>query len=184
MSPTVSLRHLGKIGIATALLALAAACASTSGYRPASGSGIGYSDQQLDNGRYRITYEGNSSTSLSTVENYVLLRAAEVTLANGHDYFVVLDSNTESMRRFVTTGTSFGRGGFGRRGFFYGSGFGRGFGGGFGSDFSTTRERLRYSVGTIIEIRRGDKPAGDSTAYDARQIINNVGPAVARPDGR
>lgn len=182
----MALSAFGKFTVAAILLAFITACASTSGYQASNGR-VGFTDQALDSGRYRITYEGNSSTDLATVENYVLFRAAEVTLANGHDYFIILDSNTDAMRRFVTSGTGFGGTGFGRSRFFYGRGFhsrfGSRFGGGFGGGFggtATTRERRSYTVGTIIEIRRGDKPAGDPDAYDARQIIDNIGPTIER----
>lgn len=154
-------------------LGLAAACASVTPYGPSRG-GVGYTDQALDDGRYRITFEGNSSTDLATIENYVLYRAAEVTLAAGGDHFVILDSSTETARRFQTNGTTFGGAGFGRRGFFYGGGFGTG----FASTTATTRERTAYTVGAVIEVRRGDKPSGAPDAYDARQLIDNLGPAV------
>lgn len=176
----MTMRQLSKSVLAAAAFGLLAACASVTPYQ-ASRGGVGYTDQELDNGRFRVTFEGNSQTELATVENYVLYRAAELTLAEGGDYFVVLDSNTEAMRRFVTTGTSFGSG-FGRRGFFYGPGYFNGFGGGFGTTSATTRERRSYTVGAIVEVRRGDKPRGDGSAYDARQIIDNLDPVLVRPD--
>ncbi len=178
----MTFKHISKMAGAALALGFLAACASVTPYQQATRGG-GYTDQALDDGRYRITFEGNSQTDLATIENYVLYRAAEVTLANGYDYFIVIDSNTEAMRHFVTTGTSFGGRGFGRRGFFYGHGFrgsrfhGRGFGGDFGSTTATTRERLSYTVGTIIEAHRGDKPS-NSNAYDARQLIDNIGPRL------
>ncbi|MEM8772649.1 MAG: hypothetical protein AAGD92_13465 [Pseudomonadota bacterium] len=175
-TPSFSLAAF-KAPLAAAGFALLAACASVTPYQPADKRGEGYTDQALDTGRYRITFEGNSSTELATIENYVLFRAAEISLANGYDYFVILDSNTETMRRFVTNGSTFGGGGFGRRGFFYGGGFR----GGFASTTATTRERRSYTVGAIIEGRRGDKPAGNPNAYDARQIIDNVGQVIQRP---
>ena len=170
-----------KITATALMLGTLAACASVTPYQ-LSGSNGGYTDQALDNGRYRVTFEGNSQTARTTVENYVLYRAAEITLEQGHDYFILLDANTEAMSRFVTSGTTFGGAGFGRRGFFYGRGFHRGFGG-FGTTTATTRERRSYTAGAIIEIRRGDKPAGDTNAYDARQIINNLDPEIVLPNG-
>lgn len=179
----MNMRQISKATIAAAALGLAAACTTVTPYQPIGNSG-GFTDQELDNGRFRVTFEGNSQTELATIENYVLYRAAEITLEEGGDYFVVLDSNTEAMRRFITTGTSFGRG-FGRRGFFYGHGFHNrfdsGFGRGFGSSHATTRERRSYTVGAIIDVRRGDKPSGEGASYDARQIIDNLNPSLVRP---
>lgn len=175
----MNMRQISKATIAAAALGLAAACTTVTPYQPIGNNG-GFSDQKLDEGRYRVTAEGNSSTDRTTVENYVLYRAAEITLREGGDYFIVVDSNTEAMRRFITTGTSFGRG-FGRRGFFYGHGYYSRFGAGFGSTHATTRERRSYTVGAIIDIRRGDKSSGDGTAYDARQVIDNLNPTLVRP---
>ena len=171
---------LAKIPVAAAAAFLLAACTSVTPYQPSIKGGAGYTDQALDSGRFRITFEGNSSTDLATVENYVLYRAAEVTLSNGYDYFIVLDSNTDAMRRFVTTGTGFSNGRFGRGRFFYGRGFHSRFGGGFGTSTATTRERKSYTVGAIIEARRGDKPADAPDAYDARQLVDNIGPTLVR----
>jgi len=171
--------RIARTAMAAAALGLVAACTTVTPYQASTG-GVGYTDQELDNGRFRITFEGNSQTELATVENYVLYRAAEVTLREGGDHFVVLDSNTEAMRRFVTNGTVFDSG-FGRHGFFYGPGYFGGFGGGFGTTTATTRERRSYTVGAVVEVRQGDKPRGDASAYDARQIIDNLNPALIRP---
>lgn len=173
----VSMRQISKAVIAATAFGLIAACATVTPYQPIGNNG-GFSDQRLDDGRYRVTAEGNSLTDRATVENYVLYRAAEITLREGGDYFIVLDSNTEAMRRFITTGTSFGRG-FGRRGFFYGRGYHKGFGG-FGTTHATTRERRSYTIGAIIDIGEGPKPSS-SAAYDARSIIDNLNPTLTRP---
>ncbi|MEM1192055.1 MAG: hypothetical protein AAGH42_01525 [Pseudomonadota bacterium] len=160
-------------------LAVLAACSTVTPYKAADGGRYGFSEQQIEGNKFRIVFSGNSRTDLSTVENYVLLRAAEITLANGDDYFITLDASTDVDRSFQSNGTVLGGGGFGRPGFFYG-GFG-GFGGGFGNTATTTRERQAYTVGTIIETYKGTKPAGVGTAYDARSVVSNIGPAVARP---
>lgn len=150
------------------------ACATMTAYGPAKKNGEGYTSQQLEADKFRVSFEGNSSTERTTVENYVLYRAAEVTLENGADYFVVLDQNTEALSIFRSTGSTFGGRGFGRRGFFYGGGFSRGFGG----STSTTRERRSYTMGVIIQVAKGDKPANNALAYDARQIIDNLKPSI------
>ena len=164
----------------TAIAAMAVvlgACTTVTPYQPSENSRPGYADQQLESNKFRVTFEGNSSTDLATIENYVLYRAAEVTLESGADYFVVVDQSRDAERSFNSTGTVFGGGGFGRRGFFYGGGFR----GGFGSTTATTRERRAYTVGVVIETFRGDKPAGNPSAFDARQLIDNLGPVLRRP---
>ncbi|MEM9705134.1 MAG: hypothetical protein AAF850_03555 [Pseudomonadota bacterium] len=162
---------------AVAGLSLVAACTTITPYGPAPRPGAaGYVDARLEQGKYRIAFEGNSSTDRATIENYVLYRAAELTIRDGYDYFIVVDQTADAERTFTTNGTAFGGGGFGRPGFFYGGAFG-----GFGQTNAVTRERQRFIIGAIIESRRGDKPADNPRAYDARQVIDNLGPMILPP---
>ncbi len=180
-------RKFAKQGVFAALAVLAlSACASTTPYQQAQGRGNGYSEQKLERDKFRIVFSGNTLTDRVTVENYVLYRAAEVTVQSGNDYFIMIEDTTDARRSFRTTGTSFGGfggRGFGRRGFFYNSGFGGfgGFGGGFGSTSATTRERTAYTIGAIIQVYKGSKPNNEPTAYDARSVIESLGPSVQRP---
>ncbi len=56
----------------------------SSAVRPSPG---GYSEQQLEPNRWRVTFSGNSLTDRRTVENYLLYRSAELTLSQGFDWF-------------------------------------------------------------------------------------------------
>lgn len=179
-----------KLAITAVAVALLAACTTTTPYQQAVRGGDGYSEQKLERDKYRIVFSGNSLTDRVTVENYVLYRAAEVTLASGNDYFIMLEDSADIKRSFQTTGVSFGGHGFGRRGFFYGgfgrrgfghNGFGRSGFGGFGSSNAVTRERTEYTIGAIIQLFKGTKPAAEPTAFDARSVIENLGPALQRP---
>tara|TARA_R110000822_G_scaffold171768_2_gene311518 strand:+ start:222 stop:623 length:402 start_codon:yes stop_codon:yes gene_type:complete len=69
------------------------ACATT--YQPKSFSG-GYSETQLDSTTVRVTFEGNGYSNRSTVESYLIYRAAEVTVAGGFDWFVVTEREGET----------------------------------------------------------------------------------------
>jgi len=69
----------------TLLLALAvgalSACATETAYQPAGpNSDGGYREQQIESNRVRISFSGNSLTDRETVENYLLFRAAELTV--------------------------------------------------------------------------------------------------------
>jgi hypothetical protein len=65
------------------------ACAT--GYQ-AKGFGGGYSDVQVDENTYRVTFEGKGTrTSKESVENMMLYRAAELTKQKGYDWFTVND---------------------------------------------------------------------------------------------
>lgn len=94
----------------TALLAGLAACASPTPYRPAEERGAqGYTETRLTNDRYRITFTGNSLTPSETVKDYALLRAAELTLQLGYDWFHLAGRDTDKKQRQSTTvGSDFG----------------------------------------------------------------------------
>ncbi len=79
-------------------LLLAGCSSSQLKYTPAAGEGTpGYMDSQISTDRYRVTYTGTRSSSDDRVKDYALLRAAELTLLNGHDWFRVVSSdNTQT----------------------------------------------------------------------------------------
>lgn len=156
-----------------ALAALAtvglAACATTTPYQPLK-DGQGYAEQKIESNRYKVTFSGNSSTSKQTVENYLLFRAAEVTLANGYDYFVVADRDTESDTRYSQSYNGFG--GFGY-GWYPRSSVG------FGA--STAIPSTEYEAQASILVFKGKKPETETKAYDAREVKQNLETLVLRP---
>ena len=149
------------------------ACASPTPYQPAF-DGHGYAEQAIEDDRYRVTFSGNTLTPRETVENYLLYRAAEVTLQRGYDHFVVVDRETERTTTYVSTTTGFG----GYRGY---RSFHRGHPFGFG-DFATTtsRPRNRYAAFANIVMRDGDEPSDDPDAYDAREVLERLAPTISR----
>ncbi len=80
------------------VLALAA-CASQTPYVPATGNSHGYSEQELTADRHRVTFTGNTSTSADQVQDFALLRAAELTVQKGNDWFEVVSRDQESETR-------------------------------------------------------------------------------------
>ena len=52
----------------------------------------GYDELMLDENVYRVTFRGNKYTSMERATDFTLLRCAELTLENGMNYFVLLDS--------------------------------------------------------------------------------------------
>lgn len=90
------------IQIVTILLAamLMTACATQTKYMAAEKRGAyGYTDTQLTERRYRVTFTGNSLTPKETVQDFMLLRAAEITLENGYDWFKPVTRETERKSR-------------------------------------------------------------------------------------
>ena len=152
---------------------LLAACATVTPYQPLN-NGVGYSDQKLESNRYRVSFDGNSSTPRDTVQNYVLYRVAELTLANEYDYFTVAAQSTEAELKGTggNFGFSFGGFGFGRNG-------GIGVGLGSGSDI-----RTEYQGSADVTLFRGKKPETDPHAYDAREIKANLESKIQRPKPR
>lgn len=156
----------------------AAACATATPYAPAGGDNrYGYSDQKLEEDRYRVTFSGNSLTDLRTVETYLLFRAAELTTEIGDDWFTIVRQQQDADRELRGTGSSAGFSGrffHPNRGFF-------GYNDPFFNDVNI-REITRYEV--TAEILTGDDPEpNDADAYDASEVIENLGPTVVRPEG-
>src|ERR1700679_1252731 len=83
---------------AVAALGGLAACETATPYQPlnpAAASSGGYSDTKLEQDRWRVTFAGNSMTSRETVETYLLYRAAELTVAQGYDWFETVQLQTD-----------------------------------------------------------------------------------------
>lgn len=190
-----------KAAIAAALASatLLAACVTPTPYRPAMGQGFnrtGFSDQQIEADRFAVSFAGNSYTSRETVERYLLFRAAELTLDRGYDHFIVADRDVDKQTRTYTT-PGFGNpyGGFSGFGYwgpswrYYGRGFGwRGWNPYFGDPFwdrsVDVRTVERYEASAEIIVGRGRKPAGNTRAFDARDVIDRLGPTIVVPEQR
>ena len=166
---------------------LLAACATATPYGPASeGGGYGFSEQRIEQNRFRITFRGNSLTARETVENSLLFRAAELTVQQGFDHFVVVENDTEARTSY--RGTSYpafyGRYGYGypfhrsRYAFPY---YAYGFGWGYPYD-TYTQEITRYSAIAFVTMHKGAKPEDNPNAFDAREVMDNLGPLLFTPE--
>lgn len=96
----------------TGLLVLAA-CATGPAYKPKGpGEIVGYADEQLAANRYRVTFSGGTGTRREQVEDYLLRRAAEVTVQAGYAYFKFdtrsMEATTYYRATFDTWGPRFG----------------------------------------------------------------------------
>jgi hypothetical protein len=167
----------------TAALALSA-CATATPYGPAGvDSRYGYSEQRVDADRYRISFAGNSVTSREQVEMALLLRAAEITAENGFDWFSTVNRATDRDVRLQGIPDPFYRDRYspfwGPSWRYYSRGSWSLWGDPFGRDFDV-REIDRFEASAEIVMGRGAKPAGDANAFDAREVIQNLGPRVTR----
>ena len=147
--------------------ALAAGCATAVGtaYAPADSKGYGYADQRIESDRYRVIFAGDGATPPELVEDFAMLRAAELALANGYDWFrVVGRSMDEEEKGGVGVGAGFGTGSVGRR---------SSVGVGVGGDLGTIGARKFYTARLEVLMGKGEKPE-DPGAYDARSLSESL----------
>ncbi|MDX1294114.1 MAG: hypothetical protein R3265_14970 [Hyphomonas sp.] len=144
---------------------LLAACASNAAYGPATKSGAkGYASQQIETGRYQVSY---TDSDPSRARDRALLRAAELTLQEGSDWFEITSSFTDRSEEGRSGGSSVSIGGAsgsrGRSSVGVGVGIGIPIGGSSGA------------VTEVIEIvtGKGEKP-DRPTVYDARSVDINL----------
>ncbi|WP_282604585.1 hypothetical protein [Pelagibius sp. Alg239-R121] len=191
------LRGLSKVA-ALFIAALVYGCTTPTPYAPAL-DGKGYSQQQTQSDRYRVSFSGNSKTSRETVENYLLYRAAEITVQSGHDHFRVVAQDLESTTTYYETVTpppSFGYyGRYGRRSLRHRH-HSHGFHGfpyatyPYGQFATVTSHPITSyeAVANIIVFSKADgvdrKAIDDDHTYDARDVIQQLSPIVVRPDAK
>ena len=145
-------------------LAVMAACVTTPVYGPArSERAEGYISQQIGTGRHRISYTYRDAVR---ARNMALLRASEITLMEGKDWFEITNDTMESQGSGRSGGPSVSIGGSAGSGGYSGVGVGFGIplGGGSAGKFTHT---LEIVTGAGI---KPDKPE----AYDARSVDMNL----------
>ncbi len=184
------------------------ACATATPYQPASKLGAydGFSQQMIEADRARITFAGNSLTKRDTVEDYMMFRAAETALDRGFDWFELQRRDLEAKTRvrvssgFASTydpyfGYSFFCPRFGwSRGYHYSRprGFRRNRGFGFRDfydpfydpffDDFDVRKITKYRATAEVRFGKDPKPDNADNAFDARQVIENLGPTIELPE--
>ncbi len=177
--------------LASACMLALTACTTATPYQPLTERGSvrgGFSDEQVEANRFRVTFSGNSMTSRDTVERYLLYRAAELTRQQGYDWFVMADRATERRSRtYVDRPFSSGMYGYwGPSWRYYGRGFGWRtwdpfWGDPFWDSSIDVRTVDRYEATAEIVMGRGAKPANDVRAFDAVEVLRNLGPNIMRP---
>jgi hypothetical protein len=151
-----------RLWISVAAVLAVAACASDGGYGPARRLGEpGYAESRIETARFRVVYQGEVGARPAEVEALALRRAAEITLEQGYEWFVVDDRDAiaprparRAPRVGIGVGVGAGRGGF--RG-----GVGTGAGVALGPP-----EGARLDL--LIRLGRGVAPQG---AYEARSLL-------------
>lgn len=189
---TPALRKALAVALGAATL-LTSACVTETTYRPATGQGFarsGYSDRQIEGDRFQVSFAGNSYTSRDTVERYLLYRAAELTVQRGYDYFIFADRDVDRRSQTYSTpgygGFGGGFGGFWGPSWRYHGGFGWRtwdpfFGGPFFDNGIDIRTIDKYEAHAEIVVGHGPKPRDNIRAFDAHDVIRNLGPTIVLP---
>lgn len=67
----------------------------------------GYSDERIDQNTAIVNFHGNKYTKIQTVYSYLLVRAAQVTIANGYDYFIITSTTLSPTDMSVRTSDTY-----------------------------------------------------------------------------
>lgn len=155
--------------IAVAALSLAACATTPTLYQPAAGpQAVGYSEYRIEPGRYRVTFRGGPGAPPQQVMDYALVRAADLAIAEGYDWFRVADRFTEGRpENGPRIGLGVGGGDYGYRSG-VSVGVGTSFNLGGGPSLTTTIE---------VVMGRGERPR-DGDVYDARALRRSLGDRI------
>lgn len=170
------MRRLASFCAAAAALALAGCATSPPPFAPAaSATAAGYSERQIESDRFFVTYRAPHGADAALIQDYALLRAADLTLAHGHEWFWVDRRSFDDAPGRGPSGPSIGIGVGGAS-----------FGGrsassvGVGVNIPLGGQRPQSARASTLEIRFGQGPKpDDANAYDARAIARTLRPRLA-----
>ncbi len=143
-----------------------AGCATA--YKPA-GWGGGYSDMKLQDDLYKVSFGGNAYTSKGKVENYALLRSAELALENGYKYFIIVKNDASIATSSFTTPARANT-----TGSVYGSGNYATYSGTTTVSGGQTYVYNKPSADMTIKCFKEDPKDVNGLVYDAQQIMDNL----------
>lgn len=180
-NPTSKRWHRLVAPVAAALAV--AACATATPYQPLRGSSGGFSEQRIEANRYRVSFTGNEYTSRQRVENYLLFRAAELTVANGYDSFTIVRQDTQrdvDVRTYGSPGAyPYWRPYWRYRGYYGWRHWDPWYGGPFWADRVDIRTVTSYEATAEIIMTRG--PGTGPHSFNARAVITNLRPTIQVP---
>jgi hypothetical protein len=181
----------------TALALALGACSSTGAYyqpleanRASQG---GYAEVRLSEDRYEVIFVGNQLTSREQVETYLLYRAAELTLQQRYDWFVIEQQGMEhTVERDAWVDPRYSP--WFARDYGYWRPYWRYYGPTIGwrswyphardpfwADHIDGRTVERFEAKANIRIGRGPVPQGIPGVFVARDVIERLGPRIQRP---
>ena len=158
----------------TALACLSlTACATATVYQPAARpTDVGFSEMKIESGRYRVTFQGGDGAPPTTIADLALLRAAELTLRDGYDWFRITDRESSEAPPHSSSSLSIGGGT---------ESFGRGGGVGLGMGTTIPLGGGPRAIHTLEFLAYHGAAPHSPDAYDARGVVDSVGPHAPRP---
>ena len=164
------MKHL-ILAAAAALALTACATSGPSAYGPSYGNDTGFKNTKIQQDRFRVSYTGRSEDE---AQNFALLRAAEIALAEGYTHFKVLGGNVSSNGGSAPVssriGVGIGNGGFGRTRTNVNLGVGV-------HDVARALEGTKVTESIEIILKNGPG-ANDPSIFDAQGVKDNIRPPV------
>jgi hypothetical protein len=128
----------------------------------------GYSETQLGENIFQVSFRGNGYTSHERTSDFSLLRSAELTLERGFRYFIIVESEKDTKigtyttpTRSYTTGSAYGYGNYA-----YGSATTTTYG---GQTYFISKPR---ATNTILCFK--EKPDINGLVFDAEFVVKSV----------
>ncbi|HSM96468.1 MAG TPA: hypothetical protein VLT91_10515 [Rhizomicrobium sp.] len=158
------------------LMSSLAACTTPTPYGPRmEGGTTGYTDERLAQNRYRVTFSGNAVTPRTAVEDYLLYRAAQVTIDSGYAAFEFDTRDTKAKTTYLSTFDTFP----------YGPGY-RPFGWywhnwAFDNVDVRSQPVTRYEAYAEIVMLTAEQAKSEPRSLDAHDVMSRLGPRVLPP---
>ncbi len=127
----------------------------------------GFQDTQLAPDVYRVSFSGNGFTSADRVQDFALLRAAELTLANNGRYFAVISTVDQSRTQtHFTPGSAYTTGtvsSFGNSASYSGT-----------TTYTAPQVHTYYNPGVGMMIRTFESKPNDVMTFDAAFLAASI----------
>ena len=161
---------INRLACLTIVTLLLGACVlQPTSYKAKGDSRYGYSEQRLESDRYRVRFSGNDVTDRDTVQNYLLFRAAELTLANGYTHFRMLDQQVDEIEDDQSVIVSAGHGVYSYPLI-------------FGTRISTIKGSSLFEAGAQFKMLQAAPTTDDGYVFNAAEVKRNVGPRIVLPE--
>lgn len=156
------------LGLIVSASLMMGACVKATPSQPVTG-GYSYSELQIDETLFRLTFLGDSKIKKRLVEDQLLFRAAGIAVDHGYDYFVVVKQKMETTNSdrleaplvyafYPCRSQQFA---------YYAYGFPWAYD-------KMSGETLRYEAVAFIALHKGMRPEDNPSAFDPNKVIKQV----------